>query len=615
MFTALAPLQTGIEQLWSHVVEQFRTTLEKVTRTYTAVLQSERDKVIRAEARVKELESVNMKMLEQRCMLGEKMASLEKQLEELKETVKNQNDALIASQREMGMLAGEKGRLEVEISSLRNVGRQVADSGIQPSTQLVSILLQQEIANQIEKKLRDAHQEVEEHAIARQKVEKQLNGMKDKLKAVSSACSRFPCFYSRFFLQLVGYDIGELEKRSSMSPGRETSTVVGTPPPKSSYHSRRPSNDMTLSSPTVTPLIPSSLPPSSVPTSPVVLRAAPPLERRPSPRPQLPTPPTTAAAPKPSIAGNGAQDETARSFSVPPRPNVIRSATTPVVVPGVEASGCGIGLKRSRSAAGRDPGEPAPVRRLTVESEGPRREGLQSRGGSRGPHVPAPPIASIASDGTVNEDGPAMEIDTHQQPVVSSPEVPEQRESSTAPEDVSEAKFDDAKEDPPMDCLNPPMGSLDDGKEDGEEEEQVRVKLEDEIDQLMDELVSYDDELEEGEVMDTEGVAVEPVSEEKKPLDTESVLRPPTPVTSSPAPPHQPSPALPASSSAAPSSFYVPPARSWAQAYPGRPVAAASVKEEQIAKLPPGPPKLSVSKHWDLLYLDDGAQWKCRLCQ
>ncbi|TEB23509.1 hypothetical protein FA13DRAFT_1411335 [Coprinellus micaceus] len=119
---------------------------------------------------------------------GDALLAAQKEAEGMSALIKSQGDAISAAQEEVAKLASEKGRLEVELSSVQDVRYKVADSGTKPSTELVTILLQQEIALQVERKLREAQKEVEEHRVAREQAEKQLTEMKQKLKVVSFGC-------------------------------------------------------------------------------------------------------------------------------------------------------------------------------------------------------------------------------------------------------------------------------------------------------------------------------------------------------------------------------------------------------------------------------------------
>lgn len=457
-------------------------------------------------------------------------------------------------------------------------------------------------------------------------------------------------FSDATLFQLVGFDIGELEKHP---PSREA-TVVGSPPPKSATHSRRSSRDIPTSWLPVTPLPPPSLPPSSAPSSPMVLRAAPPIQRRPSPVPHLPTPPIAASV-LTSISGKGTPEETSRSTSVPSRPTPSRSVSTlvPVAVPDANENGVVAGVKRPRPGQfDEDSGEPVPVRRLTVDSEGPRRDAFQSRDGSRPPSGRAPvPIASVPVGGRSNEAELAMEVDRPQQPALQSPApapcpqrplaqppatspCPQQPLiQSPAPAPPTPASLLAAASTATVPDTAPNVAKGEPATEekgDGTVDEEVVIKFEDEVDQLMEELVNFDDEPEEGEVMETDEECAIRSSPVPQPSNN-AASEPSAPAPRLPSLPPNPAaplppPGQPGQQQQPDASPYAPPARSWARAYPNRPPQKSWSRSSSSAdtspsclskpvKEDPSAPKLSVMKHWVLLYIDDGTEWKCRLCQ
>ncbi|TEB23508.1 hypothetical protein FA13DRAFT_1766197 [Coprinellus micaceus] len=328
------------------------------------------------------------------------------------------------------------------------------------------------------------------------------------------------------------------------------------------------------------------------------------------------------------------------------------STLVPVAVPDANENPVVAGVKRPRPGQfDEDSGEPVPVRRLTVDSEGPRRDAFQSRDESRPPsgRAPVPPIASVPADGRSNEAELAMEVGRPQQPALQSPapapcpqqppvpascpQQPHVQSPPPAPPTPASLLAAASTAAVPDTAPNVAKGepATEEEKGDGNMDEEVVVKFEDEVDQLMEELVNFDDGPEEGEVMEIDEERAIRSSPAPQPSNN-AASEPSAPTSRLPSlpPDHDPAAPLPPPGQPGqqqqPGAPYVPPARSWARAYPNRPPQKSWSQSSPSAdtfpsclskpvKEDPSAPKLSVMKHWVLLYIDDGTEWKCRLCQ
>lgn len=268
MLAALMPIQGGVEQLWALTVTQFRNVLERMNGGFVSALQLEHERAQAIEAGAQEAQ---YKLQEQVGQEREKFkeilegvkkhferervekSRLEKELGDHKLALRLAADAAGAAQRERARAQQEKGSVEVKLAAVISVlpALSGAGQGVQVDVEKV---LNEAVNEKVEERVRAALLEAAEQRAARENAEAKLTDVMGKLQAS---------------LQLAGCNVTPIPRRSTGPPSRETSTVVGTPPPKhsevvhpsSNSRSRRPSesNDMALAPIPTEPIIGSPL--------------------------------------------------------------------------------------------------------------------------------------------------------------------------------------------------------------------------------------------------------------------------------------------------------------------------------------------------------------------
>ncbi|KAF6754119.1 hypothetical protein DFP72DRAFT_389800 [Ephemerocybe angulata] len=410
MLAALMPIQGGVEQLWALTVTQFRNVLERMNGGFVSALQLEHERAQAIEAGAQEAQ---YKLQEQVGQEREKFkeilegvkkhlerervekSRLEKELGDHKLALRLAADAAGAAQRERARAQQEKGSVEVKLAAVISVlpALSGAGQGVQVDVEKV---LNEAVNEKVEERVRAALLEAAQQRAARENAEAKLTDVMGKLQAS---------------LQLAGCNVTPIPRRSTGPPSRETSTVVGTPPPKhsevvhpsSNSRSRRPSesNDMALAPIPTEPIIGSPLrealsadaiqlalaqgsalagssvnpisasaalpetavatadstaPPGStqltatahVPDSPMLLTSVTPIGRRPSPMAHLPTPPASANLPARPSVGQVGPPVGSEVHVRTPGAQTLTSASVDVHAPATSnIAGNGLGLSRA----------------------------------------------------------------------------------------------------------------------------------------------------------------------------------------------------------------------------------------------------------------------------